>query len=222
MRCRVCFETDLSPLFLAVDGSSWHRCLCCGSDTSDAGYASTEYNSTYLTHLSDQLGGLDGCAAALAQNADWFGEPSGDRTFLDVGCLEGGALKAMADRGWSVHGFDVIPEAKTGSHVTVAPTFAASLFPRQYRTILCREVIEHVAEWRGLLSELAAALQLGGLIQVQTPRPWYSLNPIPYQRYHMQLFSPMALRYWLNTVGLEIIELRLWEMGQAFLCRRPS
>lgn len=224
MRCRVCHEAELVPLWPATaERGEWSRCLACGSDTSAADYAALrgEYDAAYLAHLAELLGGVGGCAAALSPNADWFGPPAGDGTFLDVGCLEGGGLRAMADRGWSVHGFDVIPEARTGDHVTVADRFRAGLFPRRYRAVLCREVIEHVPDWRGLLGELFAATQPEGLCQVQTPRPWSEPDPRPYQRWHLQVFAPFVLRQQLGAAGFDVIGQLLWPAGQAYLCRRP-
>jgi len=224
MSCRVCHEPgEMVSLWTAVDGSVWRRCLACGSDSSDVSYGDIkhEYDEKYLRHILDQSVDLAGCAFQVTTNANWFGAPSGDKTFLDVGCLEGGALKAMADRGWSVHGFDVIPQAKTGDHITVSDRFHASLFPRRYQAVLCREVIEHVPDWRSMLGELLAVTAPGGIFQLQTPRPWTEPSTIGYQRFHLQLFSPFTIRYWLGTVGFEIIESLLWPEGQAWLCRRP-
>lgn len=232
MRCRVCFESELEPLWVGrIDPihGCWHRCLCCGSDTSNTEYDTirAKYNSDYMTHNMHDLGGMDVCIKALEANVQWFqdhrrGCP--DFSFLDIGCAEGAALRGMAALGWAVHGFDIDESARSlsppGQHITVAPAFAASLFPQRFSAVLCREVIEHVPDWRMLLSECWQVMRPNGIFQLQTPRPWTEFHQIPYQVFHLQLFAPAVLRYELERRGFEVIDHRLWPMGQGWVCRR--
>ncbi len=226
MRCKCCGEDALRPLWADKDGGPWHRCLACGSDSAERNYADVReiYNDAYLEHSLKSAGGtLEDCVAAMATNLDWFGhhaERCPNRDFLDIGCLEGAGLTGMAARGWSVHGFDVTKPPYYGPHVTVAPNFHAGLFPQQYSAVLCREVIEHVEGWRQLVTDAFAVTARGGLFQLQTPRPWHEPDPIPYQLAHLQVFAPMVLRYWLEHVGFTVADYRLWDKGQAWMCRR--
>jgi 2-polyprenyl-3-methyl-5-hydroxy-6-metoxy-1,4-benzoquinol methylase len=227
MLCRVCGEDELQPLWADCapdpERGNWWRCLCCGSDSSDSDYNTLPYDGDYRQHIVRETGSLQAAVEALQSNIDLFEKHAPgcpDRTFLDIGCLEGAALIAMADKKWSVHGFDVMAEAKVGTHCTVAPKFLASLFPRRYSAIMAREVIEHVPDWRSLFSEVHAALLVRGLFQLQTPRPWTSPHLIPYQKWHLQIFAPAVIRYWLERFGMEVQEYKQWPMGQCWLSRR--
>jgi SAM-dependent methyltransferase len=221
--CRVCLSPDTAYLWPdPQDGAAWVRCRACGSDSADREYDPTLYDADYVVRHHGLGNDLAAILDQLRSNLDWFGHHArgGGRDFLDVGHNEGAALTGMQDRGWSVHGFDVNPAADLGPHTTIAPAFRADLFPRQYDAVLCREVVEHVPDWRDFLGQLAAVTRPGGLVQVQTPRPWHEPHPTPYQRAHLQLFAPPALRRELERVGLSVIEDRQWLMGQAWLCRR--
>lgn len=185
------------------------------------------YARDYLQSNKEKLG-WEGCLREVSTNADWFqdyrhynGVPAA-KDFLDVGHAEGAMLTAMQDRGWSVHGFDVSPDAHLGPHTTIAPHFQASLFPQRYAAVNCREVIEHVENWRQLLVEMYTALHRGGLLQVQTPRPWATPHPIPYQVGHLQVFTPIVLRYWLERLGFAVLDFQLYEAGQRWMCQKVS
>lgn len=233
MRCRVCGQDGLSLLFTSCgedeQRSVWLRCFACGCDSSTTDYAVLNYDSSYSGHLVSALGGLEACVEAMRGNLDWFDDYKDTvkgRAFLDIGCLEGSGLRGMAQRGWSVHGFDVCPAAKTwsppGDHVTVAPALSASLFPQRYDAVMAREVLEHVPDWRGFLAECHALTARDGLFQLQTPRPGECPAPEPYQRWHLQLFTPFVLCSWLERLGFTVIETRLWPLGQVHLCRRTN
>jgi 2-polyprenyl-3-methyl-5-hydroxy-6-metoxy-1,4-benzoquinol methylase len=223
MRCRVCQSEDLAQLWEM--GGCWFRCICCGSDSSDNTWESVaaEYASAaYQQHIVTQLGSIEAAEGALRSNVEWFHDHRDKcvgRDFLDVGHNDGASLTAMQADGWSVHGFDINPAANLGPHTTIAPRFSALLFARRYDAVLCREVIEHIPGWRAMLLECVRATADRGLFQVQTPRPTRTPNPIGYQRYHLQLFSPLALRSELERAGFQIVDVRLWEAGQAWLCR---
>jgi 2-polyprenyl-3-methyl-5-hydroxy-6-metoxy-1,4-benzoquinol methylase len=223
MRCRVCQEEDLVPLWEA--GGRWSRCLVCGSDSSDNRYEdlAADYNADYQRHVVAGCGGFAEAVGELNSNVEWFRDHRGKcagRDFLDVGHNDGASLTAMQADGWSVHGFDVNPAADLGPHTTIAPRFSALLFPRRYDSVLCREVIEHVPGWRAMLLECQRATADTGLFQIQTPRPMAEPELTRYQRFHLQLFSPLALRFELERVGFQVLDGRLWPGGQAWLCRK--
>lgn len=225
MRCRVCFENEAAPLFKDLEGGEWYRCLCCGSDTSDWPYSARLYDDQYVSHNLVTNDGMAGCIEQVRSNAEWFGHYKvkvRKYDFLDVGHLEGSMLTAMADSGWSVHGFDVIPAAYLGPHTTIAPQFRASVLPQQYDAVNCREVIEHVPDWRRMLQELHAVIAPGGLLQLQTPRPSVNPDHTPYQKYHLQIFAPSMIRYWLERLGFEVHDYRFWDLGQAWMCQKVA
>lgn len=215
--CRICGEYATFPLEYPPEyGGPWFRCVECGSDSS-ANAEPYIYDDSYLAHeLSD---GVDR-EQDMASNLDWFGHYAKPTTFLDVGCLSGAALRGMAARGWATHGFDVIEAARTasppGRHIDIAPKFQAD---RAYGAVLCREVIEHVPDWMDLLIQLARATEAGGLLQIQTPRPG-PLHRTPYQRSHLQIFSPSALGGRVGDLGFATLDYREWPLGFAFLARK--
>lgn len=228
MVCRVCGEDELRQLHWpdapAGEVDAWFRCLYCGSDTSTFLYAAVkdDYGNGYIEKVVELLGSDEAMLESMRTNLDWFGEPNGSNDFLDVGCGSGHGLTGMQRRGWSVHGFEVYTPPYAGPHVTIADKFDAKLFPQQYDAVLCREVLEHIEDWRGMLKQLFAVTKPGGTCQVQTPRPWHSFDPIPYQKYHLQLFNPAVLKREMEIVGFEIAGRLLWTFGQAWLCRRPK
>lgn len=239
MKCRVCESADLVPLNVPADrfpagraGGPWWRCLVCGSDSSELTYA--EVRDIYGTASYRELiaEATNGDRAAFLKtfhtNVDWFRAHrhlAPDNTFLDVGHHDGAMLELMQADGWSVHGFDVCESLRLGTHTTIAPRFHHGLFPRRYAAVHCREVLEHVEDARSLIRELVLATMPGGLVQVQTPRPYWPLVGMSqtlhvcYQREHLQLISPARLELELRLVGLTVLDRMIWDGGQAWLCR---
>jgi hypothetical protein len=229
VNCKLCHSRDTAPLPFAIPPElpPWVRCVACGSDSAAATYDDVRdaYGLAYLTHQLESAGGFDGQANQLRGNLDWFDRHhvlGPERTFLDVGCCEGGALDGMRARGWDVGGFDVFPVPYAGPHVTIAPLFHRWLFPQRFAAVLCREVWEHVPAPELFLHELHGVTLPNGLVQIQTPRPWHSYHANPYQRVHLHLASPVRLREMLAGAMLDVVDHIEWEMGQAYLCRaRP-
>ncbi len=232
MLCRICNLDSSTPLWpdLPAHRGRWHHCWACGSDFSEGDYAAIQpsYNADYVEHNLRAIG-FEGCVREVQTNVWYFQKHEAlapDRTFLDIGCLEGSGLAAMAERGWSVHGFDVIPEAKSrhtnNGHITIAERFDANLFQRQYSAVMAREVIEHVPDWPDLLRQCFAATLPGGLCQIQTPRPGPECVGYLYFGDHLQLFSPFTLRDALRQAGFEIVDCKLWPEGQLWLGRKPA
>jgi 2-polyprenyl-3-methyl-5-hydroxy-6-metoxy-1,4-benzoquinol methylase len=233
MICKVCSEDQLRLLFRGEQCvhpkghpcPDVYRCLACGSDSLANTYDEVRglYDAAYIRHNLDDIG-QDGCLEAIRSNVEWFRDykpRAPGRDFLDIGCIEGTALIAMERDGWSVHGFDVIPQAYLGEHTTICTSgFRAGLFPQRYDAILCREVLEHVPDWRQLLAEIHQALDPGGLLQLQTPRPWDVPLWIPYQQTHLQIFAPLVLCYWLERIGFAICDYRFWDAGQCWMAQK--
>lgn len=221
--CRVCNEKLTVPLWFG-----WVRCLACGSDTSALAWEQVKdtYGADYA-EMKNQGMTLDEVEHNQSTNLDWFGHhrnPLVGNTFLDIGCAEGAALVGMAKRGWAVHGFDRLPEAKMasppGHHITIADQFRANLFVQRFSAIQAREVIEHVPAWLDFLTECFAAVQHGGLVQIQTPRPIAHQHPLVYQDLHLQIISPLMIRYWAERIGFDVLDVIYWETGQCWMLRR--
>jgi len=236
MRCRVCSSGEIYPVFQSEHDGYWHRCLYCGSDSNVFTYEDVKegYNGEYLKRNFQIVGGdLAAVAASMRPNLDWFedyrhydnhagrGVPAA-KDFLDIGYLEGASLQGMMDRKWSVHGFEVIPEAYLGPHTTIAPRFHRGLFPQLYAGVMARGVIEHVEDWRSFLIECHAVTHMGGLFQLQTDRPVEKPSGIPYERLHLQLMAPAMIRYWLEKLGFAVLDHRVYELGQCWMCQKTD
>ena len=106
---------------------------------------------------------------------------------LDVGCGTGWLAAALAAHG-AVLGVDTSEEAVAQARRRF-PSLdfrkveeAAPLDEALYALVVCSEVIEHVADQRGLMARLARAAAPGGHVVVTTPnlkvRPyWEALDP---------------------------------------------
>lgn len=114
----------------------------------------------------------------------YSGVPVGpDDVVLDVGCGEGGALAYCAGMGARVIAVDhdpttvakaetLIRDRGTGEKdFLVASADALPLPDRTASRILCMEVLEHVADPRTVLSELARVGQPGALYLLTVPDP---------------------------------------------------
>lgn len=217
MNCRVCGDpyTALLPF-----GVGWYRCDKCGSDSRDGG--PTNYDAPYLERYIKHTE-FEANLVSHRANLDWFVDHSPDRrgTFLDVGCADGAAIEGMSRRGWSPIGFDINPAIRSPHPTIVAPAFKAWFVP-QVDCLLCREVIEHVEDWRSFLGELCTAVKRAGLLQIQTPQP-HEFHENIYQEDHLQIFKPGILEALVAAKGFDIIESRRWaevQAGQVFIARK--
>ena len=224
--CRLCSENTIHFIWQDYEGGNWFHCESCGSHSSSHSYADTQkyYTAEYITQHHGGIS-LEEERNQLTTNINWFEDYKPDihgRDFLDIGCCRGVAMTMMAERGWAVHGFDVIPEAAQPGCSTIAPSFRAGLFPQKYHAVMCREVIEHVDHPMQMLTEIAAVIHKGGYLQLQTPRPAATMNPIGYQGAHITLMSPLWIRYWLERLGFEVRDYRLWSNpgGQCWMAKR--
>jgi hypothetical protein len=236
-RCYLCNSGNVAPLPFdqpetvkspqtgeVLRFGSWVRCKDCGSDTNDIDYRPWNYTPALVPLHSANGGGDLQQEVNLSYNCDLFdkyAEELPDKTFLDVGCCDGAGLRAMAKRGWAVHGFDVFEPPYMGPHVTVSPLFHRWLFPRKYSAVMCREVIEHVLYPEMMFRELLGVCEVGGVVQLQTPTPLDALTwAHVYQEPHLCILSPKWIDGILATMPVEVLERMQWEGGQLVMFRR--
>jgi hypothetical protein len=226
--CKICGVCALKYLWSDAGRNLWFRCSTCGSDSSSAAYDPTHYSDTYLADALTKTGGFEAAKEQVRSNIEWFDHYKGHcggLDFLDVGCLEGGAMAVAADHGWRVHGWDVMEAARRDGCTTIHPHFAASLFPQVYHAVLAKDVLEHVEGWRGFLSELTAVTARNGILQIQTPRPMDWNSPTCYQPAHLFVIYPAALERAVRDLGFTVLDRRQWDgtdtgpAGQALLLR---
>ncbi len=147
---------------------------------------------------------------------------------LDVGCGEGWFTAALARAGREAVGIDVAQEPLRRAHereagldLRLVP--AEGLWPLQdasFDAVWAGEVIEHVADTAGWLSEVRRVLRSGGALVLSTPahgpltrlavglsgRAWASrLDP---RSEHLRFYTRRTLTELLDDFGFERIETR--------------
>ncbi len=101
---------------------------------------------------------------------------------LDAGCGTGYGSVELARHGWNVTACDVAPDAiafarehltAPNLHYVRASATAMPFAPAAFDLITAFEVIEHLQDWRALLSEARRVLAPGGVFLVSTPNRLY-------------------------------------------------
>ncbi len=101
---------------------------------------------------------------------------------LDLGCGTGYGSAELARTAGTVAGADIAPQAIEHARAnyrlpnlefTVAPSTALPYADSSFDVVVCFEVIEHLADWRGLVREAARVLGQDGLFLVSTPNRLY-------------------------------------------------
>jgi len=142
---------------------------------------------------------------------------AGKKRVLDVGCGTGYGTAAMAETAAFALGFDISPEAVDYAtlHHGEKATFAiasAENFPAEigsFDLITAFEVIEHLTDWRRLLSEANRVLAEDGLFLVSTPNKTYygearqdkGPNPFHIHEFEYAEFRE-ALKAWFPCVRI--------------------
>lgn len=139
---------------------------------------------------------------------------------LDIGCSSGGFLGTLKGGSWKLHGIEMEAttaekaRAATGAEVFVGDAMDAPFAPGSFDVITSFDVLEHVYHPREFLSKVLEWLKPGGIYYVALPNIdswearllgsyWYGLE-LPRHTFH---FSPRSLRYVMNSLGFEEVEI---------------
>src|SRR3954447_5452877 len=128
---------------------------------------------------------------------------------VDLGCGLGGYSKVLADRGFEVRGFDVVPEyveraRELGVRADVYDGERLPLEDRSVDTVFLLEVIEHLDDPAPLLAEARRVAR--GSVLVTTPNCTQDFGRVPVEFSHMldvdhkQFFTEASLPALLDGV----------------------
>ena len=139
---------------------------------------------------------------------DFVSEHAG-HSVVDLGCGLGGYSKVLADRGFDVRGFDVVPEyveraRELGVRADVYDGERLPLEDRSVDTVFLLEVIEHLEDPAPLLAEARRVAR--GSVLVTTPNCTQDFGRVPVEFSHMldvdhkQFFTEASLTALLEGV----------------------
>ena len=139
---------------------------------------------------------------------------------IDVGFGAASTMEAAARAGWDVEGVEVSKPAvehaeRLGFKVQHCELHEAGYPEGHFDVAVSSEVLEHVADPRGLLLEIARVLRPGGLLWATTPHgrgisarllglQWSVVVPPE----HLQLFSRQAMHRMFHAAGFRITAIR--------------
>lgn len=155
--------------------------------------------------------------------------PLTGKSALDVGCGAGLVCEPLKRLGADVTGVDASAE-----NVSVAATHAeasgldirymagevASLDIGQFDLVTCLEVIEHVADKRAFLADVAARLAPGGLLVMSTPNRTTLSRVLLVEAAEAVGYVPKGTHHWSDFITPEEFEELLGEVGLEVTQRR--
>ena len=147
---------------------------------------------------------------------------------LDVGCATGVFLDEARRAGFQGTGLDLMPSAvdyarnRLGVDVRLGLLKEMRFAGEQFDVVTLFQIIEHVADPVGLVTEAARVLKPGGILVVTTPdrhglfsrvlgRRWFEY----YNEEHLTYFNDQSLRRLLADARFTVLSLRT-EFGRAF------
>jgi SAM-dependent methyltransferase len=155
----------------------------------------------------------------LKEIASGFAPYRTSNRLLEVGFGEGSFLAAAMRAGWDAEGIEVSKTAVEHARSAGLKVYCASLPERNYPdghfdVIIASELIEHLADPRSFLIEIARILRPGGLFWATTPNSsgvsakavgldWTVICPPE----HLQLFSAQGVRQLLTEAGFSNIRI---------------
>ena len=163
--------------------------------------------------------------------------PLSGRSALDIGCGAGLVCEPLSRLGAEVTGVDAASDnvAAASAHAEASDLSirfmvgeVASLDIGTFDLVTSLEVVEHVADKRAFLADVAARLAPGGLLVFSTPNRTpasrvllvgaaEAVGYVPKGTHHWEDFvTPEELEELLSELGLEVVERRgiTWRLGK--------
>ncbi len=139
-------------------------------------------------------------------------------SLLDIGCGTGYFMDLACSRGWKVEGVDISCDAinYAGDHygLNVRNCDLAELPKHAYSAITLWDVLEHLNDPSGLLSEIHQLLKHNGIMAISTPNV-YGISTRITGRYssifntkdHLFYFSDDTLRKTIEKSGFRVVKM---------------
>lgn len=144
-----------------------------------------EYAAVFGRHFAPQL-------RERALELGWVRH--GDR-LLDVGCGEGEGVKLLADAGVDAFGVDVNPDLVERVRCFPGDARRLAMEDGYYDVAFCADVLEHLDDWRGAVSELLRVSRDRVVVYVGALEQGVNLITDPTHR----VFMPFSL--WLEHLS---------------------
>ena len=204
-------------------GPSW-RCPNCGftpeftngvlrfHDAANGGFEARFFKD--LARLEPGFWWFEARNALIRWALSTYGKPSGD--FLEIGCGTGfvAASLAHAFPSWNIAASEFFAEGLefVAERITRASLYqidARNLpFSAAFDAIGAFDVIEHIADDRGVLNEARRALRDAGLIIITVPQHPFLWSAIDEYTHHERRYTRAELRLKLEEAGFEVLLLR--------------
>jgi 2-polyprenyl-3-methyl-5-hydroxy-6-metoxy-1,4-benzoquinol methylase len=146
---------------------------------------------------------------------------------LDVGCSSGYLARPLSERGNTIVGLELDPEAARAAEtycervlVGDVETMDLPLEPGSFDVVLCGDVVEHLRDPVAALARLRPLLRPGGRLVVSTPNianwavrlsllggRWRYTDRGILDRTHTHLFTRATLREALERAGYEVVRI---------------
>lgn len=198
-------------------------CAQCGFVFADTTVTQADYDKFYAQYSKYEdaktgTGGVDNPfdwkrqQETARQIADFLQNPKS--TVLDVGCANGGVLKALKEMSYaSLCGLDPSPVCVDNILRLGIEAHQGSLFQdfheNAYDCVILSHTLEHVADVRGALEWIGKRLKPDGVIYLETPDASRYVDFIyaPFQDFnteHINHFSLMSLENLMNERGFSL------------------
>lgn len=188
----------------------------------------SEFDAAYTTQTKESyFDPVKRAAIGDLQRQFVAANTAGPGKLLDIGCGDGCFAKIMANHGWQVTGLDpALPlSIESGAIKAIRGTFSDLPSNEYYDVITIWDVVEHVENPLGLITEATRRLAPNGLLVIETGnyqssgRITAGENWWNYQLDHRWYLAPLQLKQMMISAGLAEIHLadrvlRPWWKGQ--------
>lgn len=235
--CFVCKTTDKVSFYALVDGSSYVKCSNCQlifvesiapQEEIYKAYDGGFFKSTRRKLLApfrpfsaakNFKKSINRATRIFDYASSFYQKTTQQPAFLDIGCNKGFLLSVAAERGWDIHGVEIVPEL-TIPFKNKFKKFASQVhsggfndnfhhFQKEsFNIITAIDVIEHLVDPVDEMKKIFSLLKPGGTFIIQTPDGdcaeahetkdnWGALKPLE----HLQIYSRKNLEIFSKQLG---------------------